>query len=84
MSFRRKETKKRPRVRKAADGSKESSVTPATSDSQAADDAPETPIPTLDGIKKSRSTSQRLALKIRLKHGDVMLMEVSLVRSTSP
>lgn len=81
MSFRRKETKKRSRARKAADGSKGSSVAPATNESQAADEAGETAIPTLDGIKKSRPTTQRAALKIRLKHGDVMLMEVSLVGS---
>lgn len=81
MSFRRKETKKRSRARKAVDEPKESSIAPATSESQAGDEARETPIPTLDGVKKSRSTAQRTALKIRLKHGDVMLMEVSLVGS---
>ena len=83
MSFRRKETKKRSRARKAVDESKESSVAPSTSESQAGDEARETPIPTLDGVKKSRSTTQRTALKIRLKHGDVMLMEVSLIGSNS-
>ncbi|GAA5976239.1 hypothetical protein JCM10908_005427 [Rhodotorula pacifica] len=73
MSFRRKDTKKRPRVRKTIDPSKTPSPSEA-GDNDSGEEADEAAVPTSDGVKR-RSNSSRVALKIRLKHGDIMLME---------
>lgn len=82
MSFRRKEPKNRPYGNKKADRSKAATngaemtaAVQAAGEPGAVDDAEERAVPTLDGFKRKSSMS-RVALKIRLKHGDVMLMEV--------
>ncbi|GAA5863860.1 hypothetical protein JCM3774_001180 [Rhodotorula dairenensis] len=82
MSFRRKEAKKRPYANRNADRpitasaseSKTTAAVQAGGELGDVDEAGERAIPTLDGIKR-KSSASRVALKIRLKHGDVMLME---------